>query len=760
MLNNTPKKEDEKVVPLNSREKYLYRLGKILDHIYHAPSVELTFQELRKDILYLLDAQESIVFLISEDQARLVSIPPAKNISIQVDDQSIAGYVATTKAPVLVQNVYSKKELMAIHPNLSFDRDQDITPDVRIVQVMALPMLWGKTLVGVFFVCNKVHGDSFSEEDKISAAKIANNFAMAYHNSAQRRKEFLHKYAPLIHQQQISTEDINTALHIYKTANISVENTLMNKFGVKREIIYKMLSSYYSVPIFQFQPNLSIPHDLLSSFNPKYLRQNLWVPFQNEGGKISIAIDNPRTLYKLDDIKKQINLRSYSLFISLPEDILKTIDYFWGPEVAQSKEDLSKFEKMTKSFEDNQNKEDEDTDVDNHIVVKLVNEVIKDAYTQGASDIYFEPSPQDLKIRFRVDGICYEYNKAPVNLKRSIVSRIKIMAELDIANRMTPQDGKIRFKNFSDLDIELRVAILPIIEGNEAVVIRILAAKEPIPIDNIGMQSDILPTFKKLLQSPYGLLLVVGPTGSGKTTTLHSAISMLNTPRKKIWTAEDPVEITQAGLSQVQINNKSGYTFARAMRAFLRAAPDVIMIGEMRDHETAAIAIEASLTGHLVMSTLHTNSAPETITRLIDIGIDPFNFGDALLGVLAQRLVRTLCEKCKETTVLEAGIFDALKNEYDPSGTQHNVIEQYRGKTIFKPKGCKSCTNGYKGRMGIHELLTNSREITALIHKKAYVEEIRTAAIHGGMRTLKQDGILKVFAGKTDFLQVRSACMR
>jgi type II secretory ATPase GspE/PulE/Tfp pilus assembly ATPase PilB-like protein len=340
------------------------------------------------------------------------------------------------------------------------------------------------------------------------------------------------------------------------------------------------------------------------------------------------------------------------------------------------------------------------------------------------------------------------------------VQRLKIMAKLDISEKRKPQDGKIRFK-YSKGTIELRVATIPTTNQNEDVVMRILAASKPLPLDKMGFSERNLTAFKTLLAKPYGIALVVGPTGSGKTTTLHSALGFINTVDMKIWTAEDPVEITQRGLRQVQVHPKIDFTFAAAMRSFLRADPDVIMVGEMRDHETAAIGIEASLTGHLVFSTLHTNSAPETITRLLDMNIDPFNFADALLGIMAQRLIRVLCTKCKESYNPSPEEFEEIIEAYGYDYWPGTGITYSPELTLYRPKGCTQCNNsGYKGRMGVHELLVGTDEMKKAIQRKASIDEMRRMAMQDGMRTLLQDAIEKAFKGVTDVKQARAIAVK
>jgi type II secretory ATPase GspE/PulE/Tfp pilus assembly ATPase PilB-like protein len=416
-------------------------------------------------------------------------------------------------------------------------------------------------------------------------------------------------------------------------------------------------------------------------------------------------------------------------------------------------------------------------------LVKLVNKIIIDAYHQGASDIHIEPFPGKGKteVRFRKDGSLVPYISVPSSYRNALAARLKIMCDLDISERRKPQDGKIKFRKFGPLDIELRVATIPSQGGVEDIVMRILAAGEPLPLDKLGLSPRNVKSVKETISKPYGLFFVCGPTGSGKTTTLHSILGHINTPETKIWTAEDPVEITQKGLRQVQMNPKAGVTFATAMRAFLRADPDVIMVGEMRDKETTAIGIEASLTGHLVFATLHTNSAPESVTRLLDMGMDPFNFADALLGILAQRLAKRLCAKCKRPHVASPEEIDALLDEYaaelrgtprwvtDPEGEMAALHAEWKSSfanergefTLYEPVGCEVCSGtGYKGRLGLHELLLGSDKVKRHIQEHARVAEILATALEEGMRTLKQDGMEKVLQGITDMKQVRAVCIK
>ena len=351
-----------------------------------------------------------------------------------------------------------------------------------------------------------------------------------------------------------------------------------------------------------------------------------------------------------------------------------------------------------------------------------------------------------------MDGICKEVMEISEKDIKAVISRIKIISDLDIAERRKPQDGKAKL-NFQGQELELRVATVPTVNG-ENVVLRLLASSGALPFEKLNLSELNKKRIQELIARPHGLFLVVGPTGSGKTTTLHATLAKINTPERKIWTAEDPVEITQPGLQQVQVMHKIGLDFAAVMRSFLRADPDVILIGEMRDFETANIGVESSLTGHLVFSTLHTNSAPETIVRLLDLGLDPFNFSDALLGILAQRLVRTLCPECKAP--------------YKPTDAEYDHLVEIYGRSLFeeigvskndlllpKPVGCDHCGGtGYSGRTGIHELLATTETTRRLISGKSTVDAIREQAVNDGMRTLLQDGISKIIKGDIDLKQL------
>ena len=487
-------------------------------------------------------------------------------------------------------------------------------------------------------------------------------------------------------------------------------------------------------------------------------------PVSLERRKLVVATSAPTDLAAEDMLKFSTNC-SIEFVVSSPRQIATAIEKYY----CRRGEGVDTLLETIKGEADNLSVEDESADEVRLLfepdseVISLVNRLLIDAYKRGASDIHLEPGagPSPLVVRYRIDGECLTAHRIVASYKWAVIARIKILAMLDIAERRRPQSGKIMLR-YHQQKLEYRVEITPLVGGREAAVLRLLVASKPLPISHLGLTPLNLGRFAELLEKPYGIILCVGPTGSGKTTTLHSALGHINYQERKIWTAEDPVEITQPGLCQVQVNPKIGFTFAEALRSFLRADPDVIMIGEMRDPETAKTAIEASLTGHLVLSTLHTNSAPETAVRLIEMGMDSFSFADALLGILAQRLAKRLCEHCKRP--VRSGrreIYDRLAEEFERcAGRSVNLLPGFEQVDIREKCGCEQCGGtGYKGRIAIHELMVAIPEIKRAIRQEARLEELRGIALREGMWPLKLDGILKVLSGETDLVQILRVCM-
>jgi type II secretory ATPase GspE/PulE/Tfp pilus assembly ATPase PilB-like protein len=574
------------------------------------------------------------------------------------------------------------------------------------------------------------------------------------------------KFAALIISGHLQPHELEAVIKRAENERRPVENLLMEQKQLTKAELGAALSAYYQCPFREYDEKLIIAPECVSGINPNYLKTNYWIPLRVTDKTVDVLIDDPHAHDRIQDIKRLFPNKRIKCLVGLREDILQYVNGFsMNPSGILAHESVSTILGQLESQDEDplESKEELLVSENDSAIVRLVNQVIADAVKQRVSDIHIEPdgSQRETQIRFRVDGQCFEYLRVPATYRRALVSRLKIMAGLDIAERRKPQDGKIKFQ-LPDRRIELRVATVPTAGiGNEDIVMRVLASAEPIKLAELQMTPRNLGELRALLEKPYGMILCVGPTGSGKTTTLHSALGAINIPARKIWTAEDPVEITQLGLRQVQVNPKIGFNFAAAMRAFLRADPDVIMIGEIRDHETAEVAVEASLTGHLVLSTLHTNSAVETVTRLLEMGIDRFNFADSLLGVMAQRLARMLCAECKESYHAPKEEYDALAHGYGEDAFARLAIDYGDEFPLFRAKGCTACRNtGYKGRIGLHELLLVSEEIKGLIHVRATMGEILKVALAQQMTTLLQDGVLKVLQGVTDFSQVRAVATR
>ena len=750
--------------------KYQKSLQSITNRIHAAKDTNDILLELHSDLLGFFDADRLTIYLVDsakrEIYSKIKTGDEINEIRLPINSGSLSGFCAQSGKLLNIQDVYDDDELKSFDPKLKFDKAWDHRTAYRTKQVLVAAITYNRYLLGVVQLINKKGGERFSQADQSSVLDIAKVLGIAfYKNQKVAQKPKPTKFDFLITNNILTDKDLDNAISRARKTKKSVESVLMSDFDVSKENVGKSLSNHFRTRFIPYDDKIPIPGELIKNLKVRFLRNNGFVPVGQSDGKVIVTMENPNDLAARDAIGKVIQAKEVEYCVSLREDIYEMIAMFFGvneQDILASSGSIEEILGQLEVVEDDEDDELDGMSEDDSAIVQLVNKTVIDAYNRNASDIHVEPrqGKANVVIRLRIDGACQVYQTIPHTYKRAIISRIKIMSDLDISERRKPQDGKIKFKKFAPLDIELRVATIPTAGQNEDVVMRLLAAGDPIPLEKMGMSQRTYDTLVSLISKPYGIVLAVGPTGSGKTTTLHAILGYINKPETKIWTAEDPVEITQEGLRQVQVQPKIGFGFATAMRAFLRADPDVIMVGEMRDQETVSTGIEASLTGHLVFSTLHTNSAPETITRLLDMGMDPFNFADALLGVLAQRLVRTLCKDCKEEYHPAKEEFDLLVRAYagDFDALGFEYADDF---TLFKANGCSKCSNtGYRGRTGIHELLEGTDEMKLLIQNKALMEALRVQAFKEGMTSLLQDGIRKVCLGITDFSQVRRVCIK
>jgi len=776
---------------ISNKLDFSKNLHVVTNKIHATNNIDEIILEVSKDICSLFNVDRLTVYSVSEDKSCIISkvktgLNSFKDLKLPIANQSIAGFIALSKKVANIKDVYDERELRELSPQLHFQKEVDKRTGYRTKQMLVAPILDASDdeLLGVVQLLNSKTNEPFSQTAVDGVNELCQTLAIAFKQRQNTQRTVKSKYDYLVKDAVMSSAELDLATRSARRKGVGLEDVLIDEFQVKLSSLGKALASFFGVEYEPFKSERIKPSDLLKNLKRDYVANNHWVPIDDTKEGLVILTPDPEKI-KSSRIVNNIFSKHKIIYKVCPtREFQATLDLFYGSSSIAEAES-GNIDDMLLSLEDEEAlpgvAEEVSAAADNELV-KLVNKIIIDAYKMGVSDIHIEPYPGKAKtqIRFRRDGSLMPYIEIPASYRNPIVTRIKIMCDMDISQKRKPQDGKIKFRKFGPLDIELRVATIPSVGSMEDVVMRILSAGEPIPLDKMGFTPLNLEELKSTIKKPYGLFFVCGPTGSGKTTTLHSIMKSLNTPETKIWTAEDPVEITQRGLRQVQMNVKAGLTFPLVMRSFLRADPDIIMVGEMRDKETTSIGIEASLTGHLVFATLHTNSATESIIRLLDMGMDPFNFSDALLGVLAQRLAKRLC-KCKKSHAASQQEINALLEEYceelnnidrfkaDPEAAKKEILDgwtkQYgddKGRImLYEPVGCDSCSDsGYKGRLGLHELLIATDTIKKNIQEHARVAEMLVTALGEGMRTLKQDGMEKVLEGITDMKQVRTVCIK
>ena len=781
-----PEKRDIKFEAL-----FYKQLHNVTARIHDTENLEQIMLEASQDICKLLNAERLTLYAVNEDRTAIVSkvktgLNSSRDLKLPISPQSLAGYAAFSKQQLNLADVYDDEALKQIHPALTFLKEVDKRSGYRTRQMLVAPILDGDVLHGVLQIINNKSNQPFGTLEVEGVAQLCKTLATAIRQRMQRASEALKrkatKFDGLVADGVISEAELGKCLADARTEGRPVEHMLMANFKIRPAQIGPSLSKFFGVPYEPFNAGRIRSEMLHGSLKRDFIEEQGWVPLEESPEGLVVMCVDPEAVRGARVVPQVFpRISKFAYRVTTLTEFQETLGQLFGASVEGGSIDQLLADMDGGPIDDGSNDDSLESAAADNELVKFVNKVIIDANNQKASDIHIEPMPGKFKtgIRFRIDGSLTQYIEVPAHFRQAMVTRLKIMCDLDISERRKPQDGKIKFKKYGPLDIELRVATIPTAGGVEDVVMRILAAGEPIPLEKLGLTPHNKERLEKTVSKPYGLFYVCGPTGSGKTTTLHSILKFLNTPDTKIWTAEDPVEITQKGLRQVQINKKAGIDFALVMRAFLRADPDIIMVGESRDKETVSMGVEASLTGHLVFSTLHTNSAPESITRLMDMGMDPFNFADALLGILAQRLAKKLCD-CKEAYAPDAEELRLFATEYaeelrhskawkaDYAGESKKLVDgwiktygQDGQLKFYRAVGCDKCgKTGYKGRIGLHELLVADDAVKKLIQERARVAELFAQSVEGGMRTLKMDGMEKVMMGLTDIKMVRQVCIK
>ena len=541
----------------------------------------------------------------------------------------------------------------------------------------------------------------------------------------------------LVYSGKITEAQLEEALNLQRELGKKLGEILIEKNYITEDEIIQVLEFQLGIPHIDLD-KYQINPEVATIIPENIVRRYELIAIDKRDNLLIVAMVDPLNIFAIDDVKLHVKMEIQPV-ISGREKLLRAIDRFYSSEI--TKKVLEEFQESYTSIDTSEIEESELIEVTSAPIVKLLNSIIEQAVRERASDIHIEPYADDIRVRFRIDGDLREVMTLSKTSHSAIITRIKIIGKMNIAEKRIPQDGRVESK-IAGRDIDMRISTLPTVYGEKTVIRLLDRSNFNFKKESLGFSEKDLNTLNKMISQPYGMLLVTGPTGSGKTTTLYAILQDLNRKEKNIITVEDPVEYKLRGINQVQVNAKAGLTFASGLRSILRQDPDIIMVGEIRDNETAEIAVRAAITGHLVLSTLHTNDSPSTVARLVDMGIESYLVSSAIIGVISQRLVKLLCPRCKKE--YEAGYLEKKLLGIDESD---ELI-------LYKPVGCSNCNGGYKGRTAVHELMPVSEEIRKLIDNHASIDELRKKAIEEGMSTLLQSVSRLALEGKTSYEEV------
>lgn len=767
----------------NPKSPPAVNLQSLLKAIQKAANLSTIKRILSKYIQDVFQVEMATIFLLHARKQELVSwilIPGGdelKQITVPLGTSSIVGYVATKKQSINLRDPYDVRELSRVDSALNFFDTYDEQANVRSKQILAVPIVYNTTLMGVVELINKKDDTAFTQDDQKKAEELAAALATAFSSHGTFGKQTPPQYEALLEQKLLSRKELVQGLAKANELGEDPETLLIKTFKIPKLKMGQLLAEYYSTSFADLESFDKNPSQLFKGINIDYFEEEELVPLSLIAGKLMVAAR------KIDDqsltgaMRKQVpKVNQVELVFAFTEDIRSfwqrtRAKYFIGSKTVREKQkstaDVGLFDllendhfpateeriRVVERVVGPEKHVENNTDINDPPLIQMVNEIIESGYSKGASDIHIEPygNEKECNLRYRINGVCSNVTQIPQQHVAQIIERIKFLASLKRAEHSRPQIGKIDFTTSQGKEIGLRVATIPTVDSNEDIVLHILPDPKPLPSLDELIPAGILAPFKELIEQEHGIILVVGPSVSGKTTTLHSALAHVSSAEKKIWTAENPVEIRQKGIRQVQIDPLENYTYTAALQAFHNADPDVIMLGDMHGLQTAMLAVDAALNGKLLLSSVSVNSAAEAITHCLNTGIDPFHLADVLRCVLAQRLVRTLCEHCKEAYQPEQAEYDHLIESYGVSFFNHINIMYSDNLVFYRAKGCSNCHGtGYRGQKALFELLVVNSPIRKLIMNRAPLGQIIEEAVLNDMILLSQAGIQLIFEGVID----------
>jgi type II secretory ATPase GspE/PulE/Tfp pilus assembly ATPase PilB-like protein/GAF domain-containing protein len=749
--------------------------------IHSANNTDDILLKLEDALLDLFQAERLTIYAFDKKSnevcSKVKSGQAIKEIRVPVSPKSIAGCVATLLKPANLIDVQNDVELTCFHPQLRFDGKWDKASGFTSKAMLVYPLIFQGQLMGIIQLVNKRNGSSFNKQDENTAEIISEVLALGLHNQSKYSQTKKTPFDLLISNGTLSQNELTAANIGARKQKLSPEFVLIKNHGFEKKEIGKSLSQYFNLPFIDLEQPGLIMEDLTSGLNKKELQKELWLPIAINNSKMTVAIVDPENSDIVSKIAMLFPKNDFEFKVCIREDIIdhlsggKTTSEGFGTRQPIQKivgnpteQGLIDVDALIAEMEGGEESSGADanealTQADNMTAIN-VQDILADSISQQASDIHFEPAigNKSITIRFRVDGVCREYQPQTNLSPQDVITILKKMAKLSITDSHLPQDGKFKIK-IDNEEIEYKLSTYPTFGQNEDVVLHKIEPLKPIPLKEMNLFSRNLGLIEENLGKPNGMMLFVGPSGSGKTTMVHSCLEHINTPRIKIFTAENPVEIVQRGLRQIQIDEKNGLTYLKAINSLADADADVVFLGELDDKETAGVALETALTGRLIISTLRLNSTIDAIRHMLNLELNPMNLAQGLLQIGAQRFVVTLCKTCKEGYHPDKDEFDQLMQEYGKEGFPKLGIKYTDKIKLYKPAGCGKCNgSGYSGRTCIYEIMQMTPSIKQLIVDKAELKQIQIQAIHEGMNTLKQDGIWKIFRGYCDLKQVLAVC--